>query len=313
MKINNIISASQFSKKEVSDILRLAKTIQFCKSGEASCDAYRMLSAETHNCKNKIAATLFYEPSTRTRLSFEAAMYSLGGNVISTENASHFSSAVKGETLEDTISVVSSYANVIILRHPELDSAKRAVESATVPIINAGSGCGEHPTQALLDLFTIEDEIGRLDNFRIVLVGDLKYGRTIHSLVRLLGLYENVEVIMCCPEQLAIPDDVINFMIANGMRFSAASLHEALEMKPDIVYMTRIQTERDASLALVYNRQMIFGVEELSMLKEDAVIMHPLPRRGEITREVDADKRAAYFRQAANGVSVRAAILTRVL
>ncbi len=265
--------------------------------------------------KNKILACIFYEPSTRTRFSFESAMLKLGGGVVSTESAGYFSSAIKGESLEDTIRIIAGYSDVIVLRHSEIGAAERAVKVSSVPIINAGDGSGEHPTQALLDLYTIEKELGRINNFKIGMVGDLLYGRTIHSLIYLLSLCNKVELFLVSPQVLRLPAKYKSFLKAHGMKFfETRSLNDILS-EVDILYITRVQKERFSSLRLYdkIKNSFIVGKMALERLNKKAIIMHPLPRVNEISKEVDSDKRAAYFRQAQNGLYIRMAILTLVL
>ena len=256
----------------------------------------------------KIIATLFYEPSTRTRLSFEAAVTLLGGQVITTESAGHFSSASKGETLEDTIRVVSGYADAIVLRHNEVGAAQRAAAVSSTPIINAGDGAGEHPTQALLDLFTIQESKGSVDGLNIGLVGDLKYGRTVHSLTRLLTLYE-CNIVGIAPEPLGLPAEYVSGKVRH------VTAWDDVINQLDVIYMTRIQKERFASESDYEQHKDGFLLDAAVMrrAKHDAIIMHPLPRVGEIAPEVDSDPRALYFTQAKNGLFVRMALLELLL
>jgi aspartate carbamoyltransferase catalytic subunit len=261
--------------------------------------------------RGKILATVFYEPSTRTRFSFESAMHKLGGSVVTTESALHFSSATKGETLQDTIKVISGYADVIVLRHYEEGSAKIASEASSVPIINAGDGIGEHPTQALLDLYTIKKELGKIDNLKIALIGDLLYGRTIHSLIYLLALYKRVKIFLVSPNQLKLPEKYKDYLVQNKIEFKELTDLQKILDEIDVLYVTRIQQERFKSKqeyekvkdAYIIDRKIV------NQLKENAIIMHPLPRVNEISPEVDDDKRAAYFRQAKNGLYIRMALL----
>ena len=264
----------------------------------------------------RIMATLFYEPSTRTRLSFEAAMYRLGGEVITTESAREFSSAAKGETLEDTIRIVEGYADVIVLRHYESGSARRAADAASVPIINAGDGPGQHPTQALLDVYTIQKEIGRLDGIHVALVGDLANGRTARSLAYLLTKYEDVKLYFVAPEMVRMRDDIKGYLTEHGVVFEEEDDLMSVMSKVDVVYQTRIQRERFGDRIEDYERargKYIIDVETMSALSENAIVMHPLPRVDEIDPAVDTDPRAAYFRQAHNGVFIRMALLQMVL
>lgn len=263
----------------------------------------------------KILATLFYEPSTRTRLSFEAAMQRLGGQIISTENAGQFSSAAKGETLEDTIRVVEQYSDVIVLRHPQVGSAKEAAQFSQVPIINAGDGGGQHPTQTLLDVFTIHDELGRLDNLTVAAVGDLKHGRTIRSLCYVLGKFENVKIYFVSPPSVRMKDDIKEYLDKHGVNWQEETDLDKVLPLVDVVYATRVQKERFDNEE-EYNHakgKYILTKENVSTMKEDAIILHPLPRVDEITLEVDSDARAKYFQQAGNGLYVRMALLKMLL
>ena len=299
-------------------------------------------------------ASLFYEPSTRTRFSFEAAMYRLGGgHVITTENAREFSSLSKGETLEDTIRIVNGYVDLIVLRHPQEGSAKRAAAVAEVPLINAGDGSGQHPTQALLDLYTIERHCRRLGRplagFRVALVGDLKHGRTARSLAYLLARYEGVTLDLVAPEAYQMGQDLLEFLERRGVPYrQVEDLEGALE-KADCVYMTRLQKERHhlqqdplprqaqqhhlprqaqqhhlpRQAQRQAQRQALWreepsqvyhiGTKEMAILRQDAILMHPLPRVGEIDPAVDGDPRAVYFEQAHGGLWIRMALILYVL
>ncbi len=259
--------------------------------------------------RGRVLATLFYEPSTRTRFSFESAMYRLGGQVLTAENAGSASSAAKGESLEDTIRVISEYADAIVLRHPEVGAAGRSAAVARVPVINAGDGAGHHPTQALLDLYTIKKELGRLDHLRVALAGDLRHGRTARSLALLLAKFPGTELVLVSPPGLGLGDDV-------RAMIEARSIHETTDLASvvpslDVLYQTRIQAERFATAEDYARYRGIYIVtpELMRRLPERAILMHPLPRVGEIDPQVDGDPRAAYFRQAANGLWVRMAVL----
>ena len=259
----------------------------------------------------RLLATVFYEPSTRTRFSFEAAMHRLGGQVLSAENATRDSSAAKGESLEDAIRVMSGYVDAIVIRHPEVGAAERAAEVATVPVINAGDGPGHHPTQALLDLYTIKKELGRLDHLRVGLAGDLRNGRTVRSLALLLSRFPGNELMLISPAALRMGEDVIGplALAQQGLR-EIADLAVAIP-ELDVLYQTRIQAERFASPEEYERHRGVYVVtpEVMRRLPEHAILMHPLPRLGEIDPLVDADPRAAYFRQARNGLWVRMAVL----
>jgi aspartate carbamoyltransferase catalytic subunit len=260
-------------------------------------------------------ATIFYEPSTRTRLSFETAMHRLGGNVISTENAREFSSAIKGETVEDTIRIVNGYADAIVIRHYEQGAAHRAASVSSVPILNAGDGPGEHPTQALLDLYTIGHELGRIDDLKIALVGDLRFGRTARSLARLLKLTTGVEIVFVSPPAVPMGEDVRQELTEAGIPFYDEPDLNAVLPHVDVVYQTRVQKERFLTPEEYESvrGQYVIDAESMRLLAPGAIVLHPLPRVDEITTEVDSDPRAAYFRQAHNGVYIRMALLEHVL
>jgi len=302
MKPKHIISTKQFL-----DINILDKLFQLADKMEKRIKENKL----PNSLSGKILATVFYEPSTRTRFSFESAMYKLGGRVITTESASHFSSVIKGETLQDTIRIVSGYADVIVLRHYQKGSAKIASEVSSVPVINAGDGVGEHPTQALLDLYTIKKELRRINNLKIALMGDLLYGRTIHSLLYLLALYKKVKIYLISSPQLKLPEEYKNHLTQNNIEFKELTNLKKVLNKIDVLYVTRIQKERFKS-EKEYEQvkdSYVIDKEVLGQLKKNAIIMHPLPRINEISPEVDNDKRAAYFRQAKNGLYIRMALL----
>jgi aspartate carbamoyltransferase catalytic subunit len=279
--------------------------------------ANQMRTERVHDnpLRAKILSTLFYEPSTRTRLSFESAMLRLGGQVIATENAREFSSAIKGETVEDTVRIVAGYADAIVIRHYEQGAAERAAAVAPVPIINAGDGPGEHPTQALLDLFTIRAELGRIDGLKVALVGDLRYGRAARSLALMFGLTTDTELLFVSPDAVTMGQDVREALRQRDVSFrDEPDLNEALRVA-DVIYQTRIQRERFATLNEYDAVRDVYILDErsLSHLRPDAVILHPLPRVNEIAAAVDNDPRAAYFRQAHNGVFLRMALLNGLL
>jgi aspartate carbamoyltransferase catalytic subunit len=290
--LQHIVAVSQFSRSVLESIFQHA-------------DVMRTLPRSEERLRGRVLATLFYEPSTRTRLSFESAMHRLGGGVISTENAREFSSAIKGETVEDTIRIVSGYADAIVIRHHERGAAERAAAVSTVPILNAGDGPGEHPTQALLDLYTIRHELGRIDGLKIALVGDLKYGRTARSLALLLR----------DPSTAPMGDDVRAALDAAGVRYQDEPNLDTVLERVDVVYQTRIQKERFESVEDFEAAKGAYVIDRssLGLMKQDAIVMHPLPRVDEIATEVDADPRAAYFRQAHNGVLIRMALLDLVI
>lgn len=274
-------------------------------------------SKHSHDLNGKILATLFYEPSTRTRLSFETAMLRLGGQVISTENAKEFSSAIKGESMEDTMRVISKYADIIVMRHYEEGVAKRASEVSSVPIINAGDGKGQHPTQALLDLYTIYRELGKVESIKIAMVGDLSSGRTVRSLCYLLGKFSHIEIIFVSPENLKIKEDIKEYLTKHKIKFrEERDLHEVLP-NIDIVYMTRIQKERISIEDYEKARgKFIINEETLKLIGTNARILHPLPHVEEIDLPIkieNEDKRVAYFRQSENGLYIRMALLKHLL
>jgi aspartate carbamoyltransferase catalytic subunit len=263
----------------------------------------------------QVMAALFYEPSTRTRLSFEAAMMRLGGWTMGTDNAREFSSAAKGETLEDTIRIVSGYANVIVLRHSEEGAARRAAAVSSVPIINAGDGPGQHPTQALLDLYTIKDELSRIDGIRVAMVGDLANGRTVRSLTYLLSKFKEISVWFVAPPAVAMRDDLKAHLDEHHVPWVETEDLESVLPEVDVIYMTRIQKERFSDPAAYEAVKGIYRIDKssLDLMRRYSIVMHPLPRVDEIAPEVDSDPRAAYFRQARNGLHVRMALLDRLL
>lgn len=269
----------------------------------------------SHICDGKKLATLFFEPSTRTRLSFEAAMYELGGNVIGFSEAAS-SSASKGETVEDTVRIVSNYADIIAMRHP-LEGAPRVAATKTlVPIINAGDGGHAHPTQTLTDLLTIYREKGRLDNFTIGLCGDLKFGRTVHSLIKALCRYKGVRFVLIAPKELQVPDYIIHDVLEpSGALYTQVESLDAVMPDLDVLYMTRIQRERFFSQDeyLKHKDAFILDAAKLENAKIDLTVMHPLPRVNEISTEVDDDPRAKYFEQALNGKYIRMALIITLL
>lgn len=297
----NIISASQFNKNEVERILVRAETME---ESVKNRNVKQLL-------KDKIVACIFFEPSTRTRLSFETAALKLGARVISAENAMENSSAHKGETIEDTTKVLCSYADIVIIRHPVAGTLEKAAKVATVPLINAGDGIREHPTQGFLDLYTIKKEHGRLTNLNIGFGGDLLNSRTLKSLLSFLRLYEGNKFYFLSPEELRLPREFIKELKDSGVVFEELrSLEEKLS-ELDVLYMTRVQKERFQNIS-DYDKVkdlFIFKKEYLKNMKEEAIIMHPLPKVNEIDLEVDNDPRAAYFREAQNGLYVRMALL----
>jgi aspartate carbamoyltransferase catalytic subunit len=305
MELKHFYEAQQLNQEFIFSLFKLADEIR--TSPEKYSEAL----------KGKVLATLFYEPSTRTRLSFETAMLKLGGSVISTENAKEFSSAIKGESMEDTARVVSGYADVIVIRHYEEGSVKKAAKVSSSSVINAGDGKGQHPTQSLLDLYTIYREIGRVENIKIAMVGDLSSGRTVRSLCYLLGKFKDIEVIFVSPEHLKIGDDIKAYLKRHNINFREEEDLNKILPEIDIVYMTRVQKER-MSIEDYEKARGKFVIDEknLGLIRENARIMHPLPHVEEISFPVDVeknDKRIAYFRQSENGLWVRMALLLSLL
>ena len=295
MNFKNIISARQFDEKSLKKIFNIADKV---KSGKYNKKALT----------GKIMATLFYQPSTRTRLSFESSMLSLGGAVIATENAAEFSSAVKGETLEDTIRVVNFYSNVIVIRHPKSGIADLAAKYSNIPVINAGDGVGEHPTQALLDLYTIFSKI-HSQNFTIAICGDHANYRPHHSLSYLLSLYPKIKIIYVSPKHLSMPQGLREHLIERKINFFETEDFLDTISKADVIYQGRIPKEYLGKDYKKYVGQYVLDTKTLKNIKKKAIIMHPLPRGNEISPDVDNDPRAIYFEQAQNGLFVRMALL----
>jgi aspartate carbamoyltransferase catalytic subunit len=301
--MKHVISVHDFSVEEILDVLDRAESMVSIARGEAASDLLR----------GKVLGCIFYEPSTRTRLSFETAMNRLGGGVIGFAGP-EATSVVKGETLADTIRMVSGYADAVVLRHPREGAAKLATEFSGVPIINAGDGAGQHPTQTLLDLFTIRTERGRLEGLTISLVGDLRYGRTAHSLAIALAKLGNT-INLVSPEGLEMPGEVVGYLEDAGMFGTACHLPEEVIAGTDILYVTRIQKERFPDPVEYEKVAGVYRVDPdlISRGPEDLIIMHPLPRVNEISPEVDTLQQAKYFKQAFNGVPVRMALLSMVM
>ena len=299
--MRHVVESQQFTKETLESLFREADMLSKPNTEEP--------------LRGRILASLFYEPSTRTRFSFEAAMKRLGGEVISTESAKEFSSAAKGETLEDSIRVMSQYVDIIVLRHSDKGASERASIVSEVPIINAGDGAGQHPTQALLDLYTIQKELGKIDGIHIALMGDLKYGRTIHSLSYLLGKYRDVHITFVSPKALQVPDDIKGYLDRHKTKYDEIEEFDEVLGQADIVYQTRIQKERFASQKEYekYKGRYVITMDEVEKMKKGAVLMHPLPRVGEIASAVDASPKAAYFRQARYGLYIRMALLKWLL
>ncbi|MDD8030820.1 MAG: aspartate carbamoyltransferase [Acidobacteriota bacterium] len=300
----NILSVRQFTRNDLEYIFSVAHEMRVMVERIGTFDLL----------KGKILANLFYEPSTRTFASFMAAMQRLGGAVIPISEV-RYSSVAKGESLPDTVRTLAAYADVIVLRHPEVGSSALAAEFAGKPVINAGDGVGEHPTQALLDVFTIREELGRLDNLTVTMLGDLKYGRTVHSLARLLTRFNQIRLNYVSPEILRMPREVIDEVGEKKLPQKEYLTLEEVLPKTDVLYVTRVQRERFDNLE-DYEKvkdAYVISPKTLEMAQERMIIMHPLPRVNEIAMEVDKDPRAAYFRQMEYGLYVRMALLAMVL
>ena len=301
--MRSLIDIRDLSQAEITELLDLADAIV------ADPAAYR------EACRYKKLATLFFEPSTRTRLSFEAAMYELGGQVLGFSEAAS-SSASKGESVADTIRVVGCYADIIAMRHPKEGAPLVAALHSDVPIINAGDGGHNHPTQTLTDLMTIRRELGRLDHFTIGLCGDLKFGRTVHSLIAALSRCEDVNFVLISPDELKLPSYIKrDILLDQGLPYQQTTDLEAVMPELDVLYMTRVQRERffNEEDYLRLKDSYILTPEKLAGAKQKLAILHPLPRVNEISTEIDADPRACYFRQARNGKFVRMALILKLL
>lgn len=302
MEIRNLISITDFSVEEIDKMIKVAGDIM------TNPDKYIDI------CKGKKLATLFFEPSTRTRLSFEAAMLELGGSVLGFSEASS-SSASKGESVSDTIRTVGCYADIIAMRHPKEGAPIVAARRTTVPIINGGDGGHHHPTQTLTDLLTITREKGRLNNLTVGLCGDLKFGRTVHSLIEAMLRYENVKFVLIAPPELRVPQYIIDMLEKAGAAYKQVETMEAVMPELDILYMTRVQRERffNEEDYIRLKDTYILNMDKLANAKNDMAILHPLPRVNEISVEVDDDPRAAYFRQALCGKYIRMALILNLL
>ena len=300
--MKHLMTPLDFTTTQLEQLFDLANDI------EANPDKF------SHACEGKILATCFYEPSTRTRLSFESAMLQLGGQVLGFSDAGS-SSATKGESVSDTIRMISCYSHICAMRHPKEGSAMVAAMASSIPVINAGDGGHQHPTQTLTDLLTIRSLKGRLNNFTIGLCGDLKFGRTVHSLIHALVRYENIRFVFISPEELKVPDYIIEMLREKQIPFEEVIRLEEVISSLDLLYITRVQRER------FFNEQdyvrlkdfYILNKEKMALAKEDMLVLHPLPRVNEISVEVDEDPRAAYFRQVKYGVYVRMALILTLL
>ena len=301
--MNHLIDITDLNVEEIDDLIKTAKDIM------ANKEKY------SEKCKNKILATLFFEPSTRTRLSFESAMLGLGGNVLGFSSASS-SSTSKGESVSDTIRTVACYSDIIAMRHPKEGAPMVASEKSRVPIINAGDGGHNHPTQTLTDLLTIASEKGRLDNLTIGLCGDLKFGRTVHSLITAMTRYKNIKFVLISPDELKIPDYIKEEKLKkNNIEYVETKDIEEYIDKLDVLYMTRVQKERFFNEAdyIRLKDYYILTLDKLKNAKEDLSVLHPLPRVNEIATEVDDDPRACYFKQVENGRYMRMALILKLL
>lgn len=298
--MHHLVKSQQFDRKTLQHLFDLADKLE----------------KNPDDClRGKIVASLFYEPSTRTRFSFESAAMRLGGNVLTTENARDFSSAAKGETLEDSIRVINYYADIIVLRHYEAGASERAAAVSKIPVINAGDGAGSHPTQGLLDVYTIQRELKRLDGLHVAIVGDLKHGRAARSLAYLLGKYDDIKITLVSQPELPFGTDIKGYLRRHNVELTETTALEPVMRTADIVYQTRIQKERFADLE-EYNRlkgSYIITRKLADSMKKGAIIMHPLPRVDEIAPEVDGSPHAKYFEQARNGFLIRMAIFKWML
>ncbi|MCL1875506.1 MAG: aspartate carbamoyltransferase [Synergistaceae bacterium] len=303
LKGRHLIDPMDFSPEEIDEILQLSDEI--IKNPRLYADV----------CKGYILATLFFEPSTRTRLSFEAAMLRLGGSVTGFSSADA-SSAVKGESVADTVKTISNYADICAMRHPKEGAPKIAAMYSDIPVINGGDGGHHHPTQTLTDLLTIRSLKGRLSNFTVGFCGDLKFGRTVHSLIKALSRYENIKFVLVSPEELRVPD-YIKDEVLTKKRIDFVEVDKLEEIMPalDILYMTRVQKERffNEEDYIRLKDSFILDLNKLENAKDDMIIMHPLPRVNEISMEVDSDRRAAYFKQTKYGMYVRMGLIMKLL
>ncbi len=300
--MKHLLSPMDLSVDEINDLLDLAKDIS------TNPKKY------SHVCDGKKIATCFYEPSTRTRLSFEAAMLNLGGSVLGFSSANS-SSASKGESVADTIRVISCYADICAMRHPKEGAPMVAAEHSAIPVINAGDGGHQHPTQTLTDLMTIRELHGKLDNFTIGLCGDLKFGRTVHSLINSLIRYDNVKFILISPKELRVPDYIIDTLKEHNAPYEEVEKLEDVMPQLDILYMTRVQRERffNEDDYLRMKDFYILDKAKMALAKDNMYVLHPLPRVNEISTDIDNDPRAAYFKQAQFGVYVRMALIMTLL
>ncbi len=298
--MHHLVRTQQFTRASLKQLFALADELE---------------TKQDDSLKGKIMASLFFEPSTRTRFSFESAMMRLGGNVLTTENGRESSSSAKGESLEDTIRVMNYYADIIVMRHPEAGASERASKVSNIPVINAGDGAGQHPTQALLDLYTIQREHGSADGISIAFVGDLKYGRAARSLAYLLGKFDDVKITFVSGPELRVGADIKTYLKQHNVQFEEIEDMKAAMKKVDVVYQTRIQKERFASEEEYLRLKGSYVIDRAlaDSMKKGAIIIHPLPRVGEIMPEVDDSPHAVYFKQVGYGHSVRMALLKTIL
>lgn len=300
MRLRHVVESQQFTVPLLMELFARSRHMERVVARGGTLDY-----------QNRIMATLFYEPSTRTRFSFEAAMHRLGGRVLSTEQAQRFSSEIEGEQVEDSIRVLGTYSDVIVIRHHEAGGAHRAAEVSPVPIINAGDGHGgQHPTQALLDLYTIYRERS-LDGLSVAFIGELDRGRTVRSLSYLLAKFERVRIVFVSPPELQMQSDLLEYLDRHDVRYDLETDIDKAIAEVDVIYQTRIRPDRIADPARIRRYAIDSGV--LTRMKKDAMILHPLPRTVELDRTVDADPRALYFRQAKNGLYVRMGLLAMLL
>lgn len=289
--MKHVLSAKQYNRESLEELFILTDDIK------------NNPQKYSKKLEGKIVAVMFYEPSTRTRMSFQTAVLKLGGQVIATENAASNSSGKKGESLQDTVKILQGYADAIVIRHSSETMPEEASQVAKVPILNGGAGKGEHPTQALLDVYTIREYRGTVDNLKIAILGDLLNGRTIHSLLRLVSLYDNVEVYGLSKECFALPQEYIDMLAQRGIEYKKCSSFDDIPTDVDVLYHTRIQSERfEGDFG---REEYIINKETLNKFSDHTIVLHPLPRNEEISEDIDDDPRAMYFKQAHNGLYVR--------
>ncbi len=303
--LTHVTEAQQFSREGLMEL---------CSAAERMKQLVREQGC-TNTLQNKVMVVLFYQPSTRTRLSFESAMVRLGGRYVSTESALDFSSHSKGESLEDTIQAVASYGDVVVLRYHEEGGAERAARVSPVPVINAGDGPGQHPTQALLDIYTIHNTFQRIDGLKIALVGDLKHGRTVHSLAYMLGKFAIARIYLVSPSKVGMPGELVEYLQRHRIDYAIHDNLLPIAHDVDVVYTTRVQREYFDDLSEYQEAygKYVLSREVMAELKREAIILHPLPRNDEIPPEVDQDPRARYFEQVRNGLYMRMALLELLL